>query len=891
MRNERIEGDGRAARWLGLYTLLYLCGALTLVMVMVACRKLLIWNMDGVKQHYTVLGYVGQVVRDLFAGRAPRMLSFSLGQGMDVLTTCSYYGYTDPLSLLAALVGPEKLEYAYVGIALLRNYLAGLCFAVYAKKLGAKNGWALGCSAAIYVYGGFFLYLLGRHPYFLNGALYLPLMLLGIERVFGERRWLLYVLVTALMLVVNFYFAYINTVLAVLYIVIRLISRLPGQGVKRCAADGLTLLGGYLLGLAISAVVFYPMALAYLGNGRLGVETGYAGSMLRYSTWYYRQMAENAFLSWRGGDVYTYLNFVPPALLGLLGLLTVRGKRSRMILLGLLVCLVGASVPLFGKLMNGMHYVVNRWIYALGLFVALGCCFGLPKALRPGKALRVLAALAALYGLALAWPNRKSPVYLAEALLLSACAALVAFGGQRDGWLNRQRTRRLITASLALTIALYSAMPYLPIGAGYIEEQSAPGLYDRLASESKGHLIGDDGVYRVDQPFFDDANSLLFGYNGTSLYWSVVNGGIAEYYIDLWLPALVTADHVYGFYGNTPMNAVAAVKYSVQGADSKNLVPYGFDLMDEPLALPDGAEARVCRNEYALPLGYAYDRQLLKADYDALPVEEKLAALTRYAIVERAGEALPVAAPDELAGAATELSFTMTASDGATMADGRFQTVDGGRLTLTFDAPEDCEVYLLADNIRVNAAPMNLWLRVTTESGGCDSLLRRPEDNYCFPRKGLALCLGHDAPKGCEVLLYKTPEASGEYDGLRLVALPLSAYRDDMAARRSEGMTDVRLGKDSLTGKIAVSGDRVLQIAVPYSEGWRAWVDGVEQKVFRCGGMYMGVEIGAGAHEIEMRYVTPGLKVGLAVSCAALLVTAVLAVLSAARRRRERKGA
>ena len=78
------------------------------------------------------------------------------------------------------------------------------------------------------------------------------LLLIGIERVLDGRRWLMYVLVTALMLIVNFYFAYMNTLVAVAYILVRLAFRLRDRGAAESAKDGLMLLGGYLLGAALS---------------------------------------------------------------------------------------------------------------------------------------------------------------------------------------------------------------------------------------------------------------------------------------------------------------------------------------------------------------------------------------------------------------------------------------------------------------------------------------------------------------------------------------------------------------------------------------------------------------------------------------------------------------
>ena len=102
-------------------------------------------------------------------------------------------------------------------------------------------------------------------------------------------------------------------------------------------------------------------------------------------------------------------------------------------------------------------------------------------------------------------------------------------------------------------------------------------------------------------------------------------------------------------------------------------------------------------------------------------------------------------------------------------------------------------------------------------------------------------------------------------------------------------MTGVTLGRDSLSGRIAVGGDRVLQIAVPYSDGWRAWVDGAEQPVFRCGGMYMGLNLTAGEHEIEMRYTTPLLVPGAVVSLSALALFLGLTIAAAARGRHSRE--
>ena len=123
--------DGcRGLRWLVWYTGLFAFVTAVLLMVLLHYGRSLVQEEDGSRQLYTVLGYMGNVVRALLRGERPPMLSFSLGQGMDVMTTCTYYGYTDPLCLLSAFFRGGSVEYGYALIALLRLYLAGVCFGI-----------------------------------------------------------------------------------------------------------------------------------------------------------------------------------------------------------------------------------------------------------------------------------------------------------------------------------------------------------------------------------------------------------------------------------------------------------------------------------------------------------------------------------------------------------------------------------------------------------------------------------------------------------------------------------------------------------------------------------------------------------------------------------------
>ncbi len=893
MRNEEIRGDRRASRWLGLYTLLALSTLCALMLVMLVMGRTLVWKPDGVMQHYTMLGLLGNALRDLLNGKPVPMMNFSLGQGMDVLTTCSYYGYTDPLSLVAIFGRGNGIEWAYTAWDFIHFYLAGIAFGLYARKVGSRNGWATACGAGIYACCGYFTWMLGRHPFFINGGIYLPLLLLGIERVLRERRWLMYVLVTALMLVVNFYFAYINTVVAVIYILVRLIFRLRERGVKESAVDGLMLLGGYLLGAALSAVVFLPIVKAFLANSRLGEAVDFRGSRYHFSMDWYRLLAASMFAPWLSPGNFMLTNYSPLALFGLLAHFSRWDRRARQIRFGLALTIAACCIPIAGSLLNGGGYVSDRASYMIAVFMALCSAFGLPALFRRESRCRKPAAV---IGLVYAALLAADSVLRREWRLLCAPAAIGAFAifllvydsGRRPG-LTHARAQRLTAWFLAATSAMYVMVVFAPkLGYGYIRNQEPFHIYDHVREATGACAIEDDGVYRVGQGFYGDAQAPLLDYMGTSYYWSLVDGENSRYYTDLGLPTQSARDCLFGLGGSAEMNAVAAVKYFARMPGEDYVVPWGFQLK----GTPSEDEVRIYENTLALPLGYAYDATLAKSLYDAMPVEERLQALVRYAIVaDGQAEALAGIPAGAFQSDAQVLEFVAEPGEGTTLSENGMTGVENGRISLSFRAPEDTEVYMIFEDLEVDRPEKNLkaLLHFESASGRAKGSVPNPLSDFYFKRGLFTACLGSGPLERCDIV-FETP-TNFSFDSVRLVALSMTGYQSAVSARQAEGMTDVRLGRDSLTGKIAVSGDRVLQIAVPYSRGWRAWVDGVEQKVFRCGGMYMGVEIGAGEHEIEMRYVTPGLKAGLAVSCAAVLVTAALAILSAARRRRERKGA
>ena len=79
-------------------------------------------------------------------------------------------------------------------------------------------------------------------------------------------------------------------------------------------------------------------------------------------------------------------------------------------------------------------------------------------------------------------------------------------------------------------------------------------------------------------------------------------------------------------------------------------------------------------------------------------------------------------------------------------------------------------------------------------------------------------------------------------------------------------MKNIRYGNQFVKGELNNQKNGILQISTSYSDGWKAFVDGKETEVIKVNKGFIGIVVEAGKHEIEFRYETPYLKLGIVLS-------------------------
>ena len=94
---------------------------------------------------------------------------------------------------------------------------------------------------------------------------------------------------------------------------------------------------------------------------------------------------------------------------------------------------------------------------------------------------------------------------------------------------------------------------------------------------------------------------------------------------------------------------------------------------------------------------------------------------------------------------------------------------------------------------------------------------------------------------------------------------------DNIRNRKKNTLENVKMDSNLITGTIRANQDEVLQISVPYSKGYRVYVDGKKTDCFKSGIAYLGVKINKGDHDIKITYETPFLRLGVIVTVIASL--------------------
>lgn len=898
---------------------------------------------DGVEQQYSSFLYEGRWLRQIFrtflsgGGWVVPQWEWSVGYGVDSMTTMLSF---EPLTLVSALVPESLSELAYQALIFVRMYLAGLFFCLYALARDRDAQDAL-CGACAYVFSACLLNGL-YWPGSLVGALFLPLVLTGVERMLAGGRPYVLIGGLSLLFVSSYYFAYMIMLALIPYCVVRVVQVEKNPSAKIHLTWLVRLAGCVLISLSIGCSAIVPQMHALFGSARFTSNT--VIFQPTYSFLYYLNFIPGFISTFSPGNDYL-IGYGATSLLACVALFLERGERRRehrALRIGFVVLTLMMLVPIFGRVMNGNNYASNRWSFVYAMLISYIVCVVAPRLRRLGGRDRrvALVVLCVILVLVLVVNNLRKEAYLASLAVGFFSLALLATGVV---------PRRHMTLAIVATLLVSSAVAVTYIAdyreGGYTNDAYSLGDVHRSVTLASPSYV----LTKVDDPTFWRADTdvgalglrndgIFLGTRAYSFYYNIYNSRIDRFHTELGLTRAAINFSYKGLGGRSFLEAVTAGSYYLAPSDHSFPVPYYYD--DTPVLVDEIADDEMSYEVYAardrLPLGFTYSHVMARDEYERLSMARKQATLLQAAVVDsddvlatglaeltpRFSDSSPTYraadindASDSSGGEGMVVGegSDSTSTSGCSYEDGRIVVRErGATLRLSFEGLPNAETYLSLKNFRYHLpenepdADQTLFERlsslyqgtslyqpntyhkivVSSDGGGVAEVECTPSLSHMYGGKSDWLVnLGYSEKPVREITLYLPRVGSYSLDDMSVVIQPMDEFDGQIDALKEDVLDNVELPTNGVRGTIDASKDELLFLSIPYSDGWSATVDGAEANIICANTAFMGIALSAGRHSIELRYATPGLGLGMTIGAGGLLAAGVLVVVCELRRR------
>ena len=964
-----------------LYLLLFSVMACLFLIPFYRSGRSLVFDDDGIKQHIKALDFYGRYLRVLFARLRGGNLtipaySLALGYGADVITTLHYYVIGDPLNLLSVFFDTARIVWLYNALIVLRMGLSGLSFLAFAgytlerrisreDSPGSVSSAGMAAGAVLYVFSSFALYTAARHPFFINPMIWFPLILLGVEKILREKKYLVLTCSVMFGALSNFYFFYMMVLLTVLYVVWRLLSEYGLSRIRNAFSGLFMIFWSSVLGVMLSCLLFWPVVQAFLSNPR--IDNGYELN-LRYPGIYYRKMAAAAISGYSAGS-WTFLGYtgIGAMILILLFLKFRKYTRYKILFLALAGML---CIPLASYAISGFSYVSNRWTWAVSLFMAWITAL-LWEDLQELHLMEGIVLALFLMGYRLlitmtdggCWLNMRLEIRLAAAALAAVCICSWCRRRTKGPRSLRISSRiRLLTGSILLILLCSSAAGnawymysskgqdflkhYLPMSgmtdeltedeilslpasgdtSGNAADASADadsaslleradnriwnteGKAVKAAAEAQGERLAAQTGIREDAAAFcrytgselTKNGPVIDGLPSTQFYWSLSNGSVAGYLDDL-------ANNTYrnydfrGLDDRVMTNALAGVQYYTGTQTGR--VPFGYERVPET-DNPLDAVYPVYRNTFALPFGYTFDHYIREADYQNMDAFERQEAMLQGIVLKEADESVlkdfyrtdPASDPQENALSicgkpvrdAVSVPFQMEALDSnVSIGEGCF-TVTGAnaQVRFTFEGKEQSETCLYVRGLEVEEGNTQVNLRIRAKDGKNEDIVKSliyldPRHSWYAGRHDFIVNMGYRDGALQELVLTFPKAGIYRFEQLEIVCQGMQHLEEYISHLTGNTLQNVSYDADAdtfslsrISGDITLESPKILCLALPFSDGWTARVDGETAPVLCGNEMYLAIPMNEGTHHLELSYQTPGSAAGLLITFAGVLIFA-----------------
>ena len=794
--------------------------------------------------------------RNAMLGKQSFFYTWNASIGLNYWALISYYlgGFFTPIVLLF----PNQLmpDALYV-ITLLKIGSAGLAFWFYAKhtfKLGPWNHVALAVCYALMS----FVTAHSELVMWLDAFIYLPLVILGINRLLEKQKPVLLFVSYLLLFLSNYYMGFMIGVFSFLYFFLRVFGQWE-TGKKQI----LPYLGTSLLAGGASMIMILPMFLDLRSNGEaLSEITKFKTEATGALDFFVKNMIGVYDTTKYGSIPFIYAGILPLVFV-LFYFFTKRiALKDKLLHLVLFVVLIASFyiVPL-NLFWHGMHapnMFLFRYAFLLSFLLLMLAGYGWEQLTKDdyglflGLILTLIIAFSVTYGLI----PKEQYTYLNVQSFLVTIVFLIVYLLLFSLYQLKLFTLKRFTVFLLLFVSCEMALNTHGMLMGILNDwnYASRSLYTEphkpiktLVNQAKSDA---DGFHRLENLDPISANdSINYDYSGVGLFSSIRNRNASGLLNKLGFRSRGTNLNIRYPNNTLLMDSLLGIEYNISKTDVQK---YGFNRISEK------DNYALYKNDYALPIAFLAPKESTKVQ---LTENDNLGNQTALfnsltGLNETFFQFHPIAVVS---------NKNTTISDSGT--NTTFTEIEPNiakEITWEVTVPAQSQAYLsLYPSDFGKLKSSNVTITVNGEQ-------RKTQINI----NGQYYNLGYypeETTFQFTASFYGTAEVS--FQNPQVLTLDTEAYHRTMTQLQQQS-ADLTVSNRKVKGTVDVNEAQQLVTTIPYDKGWSAKVNGKKVPIEAFQGGFVSIPLEAGTNKIVLSFLPQGFLIGLFLffSCIALFV-------------------
>ncbi len=778
------------------------------------------------------------------------LYSFNTGGGLPFYRNFLNY-LSSPFNIVLFLFKKENIVMAFSCIIGLKVIFASGMMSIYLKKTFKKDGVLLTIFSVLYAFSGYFCSYYWNIMW-LDGMVFLPLIILGINKLVDDEKPIFYTIFLSIMLIANYFIAYMICIFAVMYFFGYLFYRY-GFSLKKTYKKIILFILFSILAAALVSFALIPLykALSSISATsdsfpELTLQFKFHELLFNHLTGVNRTVFASDELPLP--NVYAgLLTFTGVILFFINKKINIRAKLLAFLIL--LIFVLSFNLNSLDFIWHAFHVPNDLpWRYSfiyVFIFITIGY-YGILRIKDLKKSSVFASSFISLIIILLAYKFSFKNIDFDRTIIniIFVLLYLLIFLFTQFKKINKKIIYALIIIFVSAE-CIYGIDYNWNIDHDIATFMSDKNTYEKLISETTSK---DNDLYRMEKTDYLTLNDAAwYNYKGISTFTSMAYESVSKFQRKLGLSGNNINSYYYKYY-NTPIyNTMFDIKY-LMGSYIEN--PYYSYLKTD-------GKVDLIKYNYSSSLLYGVDKKIkgyYPEEYNPFKNQSDFVSLT----TNTTDIYTDVLVKNVIGG-------EITPSDFKNNSNGEFNYIlDDGQDSITFmlDNKVNQNIYLYINGSNVNGFEVDdKYYSITSdeyytvdvgtkEIGDVKVKINFKDNNDDGIIKFYAYAIDDDKFKEF-------------YNEINKNILKVTSYSDTL-----------------IEGDVTLKSDKVMLSTIAYDIGWKVYVDGKSVDTYKIADSYLAFDIKKGSHKIKLVYYPDGMKLGVITSFISLAIIFIYAIFS-----------